>query len=698
MTVSQEKALYEFLDTVRGPFTLDDVVGFIRKKDSKRLTKLPAETASFIDLRNIAFKLGAKRWISRRGCFEGSSFVISPTRQELQNGILIPGHRCVPFANAALLPHEYQFFWRDSQIPYTTSEGPPEDFYPYYSILGEEYAPQYVARENPENESAYNDDPYEDPAEVSIKTLDMRDIYRTTSFVPGDRFVVKTKDWKNGIFYIEKAGRDEWPQAELNEWLLTAEEGFKNSFTLLGPGASTDEQIAFAYWYGGERMRNVPAYSLEDFLYEKTDCIETTAYGIETRFWFSGKEIPDCKGLRLNQMRPDMTAIESILYRNSIPISEYTVQSYVLDACYRNDTDMKSLIKRIIPPCVEMEKLERTYITNYISRLLVECREIYNGFLDRTFGPVRQRIAELHTAVIEMAVPLQKSNIDPVWLPRHTFIILSQIQEHPAGLLEDMDTINADDTPSEDELDTIDNSLDSMIEIYEDIKKLVQETLDNFRRSQLTIVKRREEENETIPRRLIQINLGGTGVWRRVVLSETALLVELHMIIQTVFGWENKSPFQFSQEQWGIGEAADIDPHIEIGELIRQGISELIYEYGNKWTVRILILSRAESNSKTGKGGGLRAVETGMYGAGSIPPRCVAGEGAAPPELVEGPLRFRRYLSALERGNEIERQKAIHILGLNFDPDAFDMEQINRKFNSVYALKTEARTGNELSQ
>ncbi|MDR2093984.1 MAG: plasmid pRiA4b ORF-3 family protein [Treponema sp.] len=697
MTVSQEKALYEFLDTVPGPFTLDDVVGFIRKKDPKRLAKLASEAAFFINIRNIAFKLGTKRWISRRGYFEGSFFVITPTRQELQNGILIPGHRCVPFANPALLPHEYQFFWQNSKIPFTTSEGSPEDFYPYYSILGEEYAPQYVARDNPENESAYNDDPYAEPAEVSIQTVDMRNIYRKTSFIPGDRFVVQTKDWKDGVFYIEKVGKDEWPQAELDEWFQAAEEGFKNSFTLLGPGASTDEQIAFAYWYGGERMRNVPAYSLEDFFYEKTDRIETTAYGIESRFWFSGKDIPDCKGLMLNQMHPDMTAVENILYKNSIPISEYAVQAYVLDAFYRKDTNAKSLIKRIVPPCVEMEKYEYNYLAGYISRLLVECKEIYNVFQDRTFGPIRQRIGELHTAVIELAVRLQKSNIDPAWLPKHTFIILSQIQEHTSGLLEDLDTVNVDEAPSEDELDTIDNSLDSMIETYEDIKELVRETLDNFRRSQLTIVRRRGEDKETAPGRLIQINLGGTNVWRRIVLPESALLTELHTVIQTVFGWENKNVFQFSQEKWGTGEAADIAPRAEIGELIGKGISELIYEYENKWTVRILILSRAETDSKTGKGDArFFAVGTGAYGGHSAPPRCVAGEGAAPPEFIEGPLRFRRYLSALERGNETERQTAVRVLGVDFDPGSFDMEQINRKLNSVYTLKT--RAGKERPQ
>jgi hypothetical protein len=194
MTINQEDALYDFLENVTEPFTLDDICAFVRLVDPKHSNRLNAETASFIETRHMAFPLEGKRWISRRGAFERVRFVINPTRLEIANGILIPGHRLLPFANPVLLPQEYRFRWKaansriSSEIPYTTAESPPEDFYPFYTLYGEEYAPQYVARDNPENEAAFNLDPYDDPCEVSIHTLDMRNIYRECAFVPGDHF------------------------------------------------------------------------------------------------------------------------------------------------------------------------------------------------------------------------------------------------------------------------------------------------------------------------------------------------------------------------------------------------------------------------------------------------------------------------------------------------------------------------------
>ena len=184
MIASQEEALYDFLDNITGTFELEDVVSYIRRIDSRRLNALAIETEAFINCRNLAFPSGVRRWISRRGFFEALDFVISPTRLELVNGILIPGHRCIPFANINLLPQEYSFYWQGSPVPFTTSEGSPEEFYPFYSIFGEEYAPQYVARDNSENEEAFNSDPYDDPPEVSVKTLDLRNIYRRLPLYP----------------------------------------------------------------------------------------------------------------------------------------------------------------------------------------------------------------------------------------------------------------------------------------------------------------------------------------------------------------------------------------------------------------------------------------------------------------------------------------------------------------------------------
>jgi hypothetical protein len=63
MTPNQEDRLYDFLENVTEPFTLEDVTAFVRTMDSVQMTdsgrteNLPAEIAAHIDSRNVAFRL-----------------------------------------------------------------------------------------------------------------------------------------------------------------------------------------------------------------------------------------------------------------------------------------------------------------------------------------------------------------------------------------------------------------------------------------------------------------------------------------------------------------------------------------------------------------------------------------------------------------------------------------------------------------
>jgi hypothetical protein len=652
MTFNQEDALYDFLENATGQFTLDAITAYVKAVDNKRVSRLSIEIAGYLDTQKLAFPRGPKKWISRRGCFEDARFVIKPSRMELLNGILIPGHRCVPFANPVLLPQEYVFYWKKKPIPVSDTEGAPEEFYPYYTVLGEEYAAQYVARDNPENESAFTDD-FDDPAEVSIRTLDMRNIYRETGFVPGDRFVAKIIDWKNGGFELEKVAKDTWSEADLAQWQLAAEEGFEASFRNLGPGLSTEEQIAHAYFYGGRRIRDVPAYSLEEFLFEKTDRIEVVPYGIETRFWFVGKEIPDAAEL-VDMLRiPDKTLVESVLTAKKVPISEYMIQAYVRDALFRNEADISELLLRIVPPVIAqtLKDTDWDIFIEYVAEIFEEFREEYSLFKDVSLGPVRQRAAELHTAVIEFVAGLRSDGINAAYLPRHTFIILSQIQNHTAALLDELDT---DEKLPESELDAMENALDGMNDTFEEVTELIGDALDNFRKSNISIVKN-DAGSALRKGRVIQISIGGTDVWRRIVVPETRTLADIHRIIQKAFGWKDGKPYRFMLNTLSFDETdKGFDPDVKIGALIHQGVIELVYEYGI-WTVKIIILATDESKKP-----------------------CIAGERSPPPESINGPLRFKRLLDFLASGNLNERRLAAQELGEGFAPDFFDIEECNR--------------------
>ncbi|MDR0784328.1 MAG: plasmid pRiA4b ORF-3 family protein [Treponema sp.] len=662
MTFEQENALYQFLEIAVEPFTLESITSFVCSLKTKRLNRLSMEIEDYLNVYRLAFPLGRRRWISIRGYFEDACFVIQPSRLEIVSGILIPGHRCIPFANSERLPQDYTFLWGKKVIPFTTVEGEPEEFYPYYSVLGEEYAPQYVARNNPENEEAFNNE-FDDPVEVSIKALDMRTLYRETKFVPGDLFEVRIVDWKKNAFSLKKIEKGAWNERGLREWQEAAEKGFGSSFVNLGPGVSTEEQIAYAYFYGGKRMKETPAYSLEEFLYERTDCIETTLYGMETRFWSAGKDIPDM-GELTGQRIVKRTPIEEMLLANKAPMSEFVVQSYVLDMLFRKETKAQDVAMRIAPPVIakNFESREWNMLVDYITEIYEEFSKEYSLFKDKGMGPVRQKAAELHTAVVEFAAGLRPDSINAAYLPQHTFIVLSQIQNHMAGL---MDELCLNEEVSDVELDSMNNVIDGMADAYDEIKELVEDAMRNFRRNNIAMVK----SSTKTEARLIQIGIGGTNVWRRIVMPECYSLEALHIVIQRVFHWENNFAYRFTLKPMplsankasdGAFSTEELPKNLTIDILNKTGLVDFIYECG-PWTIKIMILSPSE--------GGVA---------------CVAGEYAAPNQNINGPVRFKKAVFLLNAGSIEEKRSAKQELGESFTPEFFDLVQCNEWLQGNY--------------
>ncbi|MDR0552222.1 MAG: plasmid pRiA4b ORF-3 family protein [Spirochaetaceae bacterium] len=671
MTAKQEDAVFEFLDNRTESFSIKDIIRHVRGKDTKKATQLVTQIQSLLDNRHIAFRLDSNTWISRRGVFEGGRFSIRPTRLELLNGILIPGHRCIPFANPVVPFKEYKFIWQGKLLEMETSEGEPDEFYPYFALFGEEYAPQYLVRDNPENEALYDADPYEDPPEVSLNTLDMRNVYRESGFTPGDRFAVTVRNWLTCEFELERVPKDAWSAKELDAWQEWAEKSFYDAFELGGPCASTEEQIALAYFLGGKRMRDVPALPAEELLLELTCKIELTPFGMESRFWYTGKEIPDFPELSGINTQCDQTPVELMLFENGIPVSEFVLQAYVQNAVHKKEFDVIKILEWIAPPPVRLRRHNFEYLAQYLLECFEDFVNSYSPFIDKNIAPVRLKACELHTAVIELAHSLQKGNVDKTWLPSHVFIQLSQIQIHTACILEEL---NVGENIKQGELNSIEISLDNMTEAFEELSESIKRAIRNFRHSNISLVKAKGESEDAALWRTIQISIGGTEIWRRIVLPAETGLKKLQKLIITLFGWSGTLKRYFTAPLPKAQAALDMDKHIRMNEtlesLLREGINEFTFEYNNYWTVKIINLSAYD----------VKESET---------PHCDAGAGLPPNELLEGPLRFRRLLATLETGTFQERKEAEEILGADFHKSTFSLDKCNAQLRSIYAGETD---------
>jgi hypothetical protein len=168
----------------------------------------------------------------------------------------------------------------------------------------------------------------------------------------------------------------------------------------------------------------------------------------------------------------------------------------------------------------------------------------------------------------------------------------------------------------------------------------------------------------------IKVSLNGVKppIWRRLLISSSTDLAELHDIIQTAMGWTDTHLHMFvaGGRQYGVPDP-DYDDgtvpeeRVRISALLKKENDSLIYEYdfGDGWEHRVTL-------------------EKIIAGApGEILPRCIAGRRGCPPEDVGGVWGYEAFLRAYTDPAHPEHDDLVEWAGESFDPERFDPVEVN---------------------
>jgi len=159
-------------------------------------------------------------------------------------------------------------------------------------------------------------------------------------------------------------------------------------------------------------------------------------------------------------------------------------------------------------------------------------------------------------------------------------------------------------------------------------------------------------------------------VWRRVQVPETYSLLQLHDVIQTVFGWLDYHLHEFKINNQSYGDPDD-DEYDYFGTLdeVQFRLKDVLksekqrftytYDFGDDW-VHYLLVEKILDAEK-----------------GVSYPRCLAGKRACPPEDVGGPYGYVRFLEALGDPDDEEHEEYTDWIGGDFDTEAFTLDETN---------------------
>jgi hypothetical protein len=163
-------------------------------------------------------------------------------------------------------------------------------------------------------------------------------------------------------------------------------------------------------------------------------------------------------------------------------------------------------------------------------------------------------------------------------------------------------------------------------------------------------------------------------IWRRVQVTGDTTLLTFHKILQTVMGWTDSYLHLFIIGRIFYGKP-DPEYHFEVkdekdftlGQILTNGKSRIIYEYDFEdcWQHDIVIEDRLSPRR------------------GSQYPLCLGGKRACPPEDCGGIWEYTDILEAVEDPRHPEYYNMLKWVENGFDPESFNLEEINRKLRMI---------------
>lgn len=163
-------------------------------------------------------------------------------------------------------------------------------------------------------------------------------------------------------------------------------------------------------------------------------------------------------------------------------------------------------------------------------------------------------------------------------------------------------------------------------------------------------------------------------IWRRLLVRSDITLAQLHQVLQAAMGWTDSHLHQFVKR--GVlfgppnpefGLARRNEKRVRVGEILARPKDRLRYEYdfGDGWEHDVVV----EAVSP--------AFPAGRY------PWVLAGRRACPPEDCGGAPGYHALLEALADPRHPEHGPIAEWLGRPFDPEEFDLDEVNRLFHGA---------------
>ncbi|MDR1949366.1 MAG: plasmid pRiA4b ORF-3 family protein [Spirochaetaceae bacterium] len=686
-----------------GDFSISDFAKDPRiaeNKDFRGLSK--RELLTGLDVSCLVFSRDNQVFTPRQRYFADARFIISPTEDEIDGGVLIPGHRFLPFCTAATFPWDCTLTPPEGKA--LTKKKITRSFDSlqiFYTLFGWENAGDLLVSDQEENQRLLTASDFAGDTKVTISVYDCSKLYKQWNFKAGDGILCRVDDWASGFYSITHLpGEERQKSADRSaDWGKAMEKGFRQTFDRFKMGIPIEEQIAYGYYYAGSGVLKDPPIHLGG-LVDASPRIHFVAFGMESHLWYEEELSFSGLGLDKPKGRKDAPgSFNRVLESLGVTFTETEVEAYIRDALFKRrgnhgvgDGIEKAVLERLFPegePLFSSQRQAREF-EGCFTKLLDRVTRSYNYFTDQKTGKIRSDIlviTDIHYAWISR-LGKEEDQTSPENLPVQIFAGIVQVMSFLSGFLEQL---NRGGTVGENEVDQFIRYLPEVKKSLEDLMGEVEFALKNKSPKKgkagsgnLRIISPGDRDTgdtgggETLQHVFVlRVSLKDISppIWRSVQVPGSVTLGDLHRIIQIVMGWSDSHLHSFEIDGLSYSSNnsdfySDMDNEDEdeddytLEDLDLRVKQKFLYTYdfGDSWDHQILVS---------------RILSPGEDSAGDYrQPRCLSGRRACPPEDCGGFPGYEDILEALREPRKKKNRELLEWVG-DYDPEDFDVDMVN---------------------
>ena len=170
----------------------------------------------------------------------------------------------------------------------------------------------------------------------------------------------------------------------------------------------------------------------------------------------------------------------------------------------------------------------------------------------------------------------------------------------------------------------------------------------------------------------IKVSLNGIRppIWRRLLVPGSISLKELHDVLQVAVGWTDSHLHQFvvrgtlyGRPDPEFGRGCVNEKGVRLDGVLKAEKDAMTYEYdfGDGWQHKV-VLEKILGSAVDG-----------------VAPSCTAGARACPPEDCGGVWGYAELLKIISDASHPEHDERLEWLGDQFEPERFDIVEVNSK-------------------